>query len=264
MTTCTDHAAGHAARGFYLDALARLERAGIDVLVGGAFAFARYTGIERDTKDFDLFIRPGDLRRALALFEAGGYQAELKFPHWLGKVYFGEYFIDLIYSSGNSVATVDDLWFEHAVEAEVLGRPARLMPAEEMIWSKAYVHERERYDGADVMHLFRQLGPALDWQRLLTRFGDHWRVLLSFVVQFGFVYPDVRDRIPFWVSEALLKRLAAEQTEPRNRVCNGTLLSREQYLADVDRFGYRDPRVEPLGRMTVEEAELWTAAINEK
>jgi len=264
MTTCTAQAAGHAARDFYVDAMDRIERAGIDILVGGAFAFARYTGIERDTKDFDLFIHPRDLRPALTLFADTGYQTELKFPHWLGKVHCGEYFIDLIYSSGNGVATVDDLWFEHAVDAEVLGRAARLMPAEEMIWSKAYVHERERYDGADVMHLLRQLGPALDWRRLVARFGEHWRVLLSFIVQFGFVYPEQRDRIPSPVLEDLLNRLSAERTEPRSRVCNGTLLSREQYLVDVERFGYRDARVEPLGRMTAEELEVWTAAINEK
>jgi hypothetical protein len=179
-------------------------------------------------------------------------------------VHCGEYFIDLIYSSGNSVATVDDLWFEHAVDAEVLGRPARLMPAEEMIWSKAYVHERERYDGADVLHLFRHVGPTLDWRRLVARFGDHWRVLLSFIVQFGFVYPDKRDQIPSSVLEDLLNRLVRDEAEPESRVCNGTLLSREQYLADLERFGYRDPRVEPLGRMTTGEAELWTAAITEK
>ena len=56
-----------------------------------------------------------------------------------------------------------------------------LSPPEEMIWSKAFVQERERYDGADVIHLLRELGPTLDWPRLLMRFGDRWRVLLSFI-----------------------------------------------------------------------------------
>ena len=31
-------------------------------LVGGAYAFARYTGIERHTKDFDVFVRAARLR----------------------------------------------------------------------------------------------------------------------------------------------------------------------------------------------------------
>jgi hypothetical protein len=158
------------------------------------------------------------------------------------------------------VATVDDTWFEHAVQGEVLGRRVLLMPPEEMIWSKAYVQERERYDGADVMHLLRQVH-ELDWTRLLARFGDHWRVLLSFIVLFGFAYPDQRDRVPSWVSEGLLRRLAGERPEPDHPVCNGTLLSREQYLADLERFGYRDARIEPLGPMTVAQIEIWTKAI---
>ena len=39
--------------------------------------------------------------------------------------------------------------------------------------------ERERYDGADVAHLFRHCSGLLNWERLVRRFGPHWRVLLS-------------------------------------------------------------------------------------
>ena len=41
----------------------------------------------------------------------------------------------------------------------------------------------------------------------------------------------------------------------------GTLLSREQYLHDIDRWKYRDGREEPYGPMTREQIEIWTAAI---
>ena len=41
-----------------------------------------------------------------------------------------------------------------------------LCPPEEMIWSKAFVQERERFDGADVLHVFRTLGRTLSWDRL--------------------------------------------------------------------------------------------------
>ena len=42
------------------------------------------------------------------------------------------------------VQVVDDLWFEHAVEAQVLGMPVELMPCEELIWQKAFILERDR------------------------------------------------------------------------------------------------------------------------
>ena len=40
-------------------------------------------------------------------------------------------------------------------ERLVLDQPARLVPAEEIIWTKAFIMERERYDGADVAHILR-------------------------------------------------------------------------------------------------------------
>jgi hypothetical protein len=264
MNTCSPPVIGDPATDFYVEALARLQTAGLPVLVGGAFAFARYTKIKRDTKDLDIFLRPEDMPRALAMFKEAGYHTSTPFPHWLGKVYSGGYFLDVIFSSGNGVARVDDLWFEHAAEDIVLGVPVRLCPPEEMIWSKAFVQERERFDGADVMHLFHELGPQLDWDRLLWRFGAHWRVLFAHIVMFGFVYPDKRDRIPQRVITELMARMAAEQTEPDNRVCGGPLVSREQYLYDLDALGYEDARVEPYGLMKREEIEIWTAAIDDK
>src|SRR5690349_16857642 len=107
---------------FYREALSILTDAGIPHLVGGAYAYARYTGIERHTKDFDIFIRREDFDRAAKAFEAAGYRSELTFPHWLGKAYgHGEDFVDLIFSAGNGVAVVDDVWFEHAVRDQVFG-----------------------------------------------------------------------------------------------------------------------------------------------
>jgi hypothetical protein len=252
---------GDAASDFYIDATQRFDQAGFPFLVGGAFAYSRYSKIVRDTKDFDVFVRRADAARILALFARLGYRTELPFPHWLGKIHHGEHFIDIIFGSGNGVGRVDDLWFEHAVVAEVLGRPMRLCPPEEMIWSKAFVQERERYDGADVIHLLRELGPTLDWPRLLMRFGDRWRVLFSFIVLFGFVYPDQLERIPQWVSNELAGRFLADGPGPGAQVCNGTLLSREQYLFDLQCLGLRDARAEPGGVMTEREIEIWTNAI---
>ena len=64
------------------------------------------------------------------------------------------------------------------------------MPIEEMIWSKAFLMERERFDGADVLHLVRARQKEINWPRLLSRFGEHWRVLLSHLVLFPYVYPN--------------------------------------------------------------------------
>ena len=249
---------------FYVEALGCLAASGIPYLVGGTFAYARYTRIDRDTKDLDVFLLPADVDRTLALFAGAGFGVDVPFPHWLGKVFRGGHFLDLIFCAGNGVARVDEGWFDHAVIDEVLGTRVRLCPPEEMIWSKSFVQERERFDGADVIHLLREMGPTLDWPRLLARFGDHWPVLLSHLLLFRFVYPDRRHVIPSGVIHDLLARAADQRSEPDNRLCLGTLLSREQYLYDLEQLGYVDARVEPHGAMTPTETKIWTEAIEDK
>ena len=253
-------------RDFYRDAMAVLNRAGVAYLVGGAYALERYTGVARHTKDFDLFVRPGDAAPALDALGAAGYRTELTFPHWLGKAFRDGDFVDIIFSSGNGAAGVDDEWFAHAVEGEVFGLPAKLCPAEEVIWQKAYIQERERYDGADIVHLIRARAGEMDWPRLLRRFGRHWRVLLGHLVLFGFVYPGERRLVPAWVMNELLERLRGEvAAAPRdNRLCQGTLLSREQYLIDVSRWGYDDARAGPRGTMSGDDINTWTQAIEQQ
>jgi hypothetical protein len=250
-------------RAFYQSAMKALQQDGVPFLVGGAYSFSRYTGIERHTKDFDIFLRQEDAQPALDSLARAGYLTELTFPHWLGKAFCGESFVDVIYGSGNGVARVDDLWFTHSTKGVVLDMPVLLCPVEETIWSKAFVMERERYDGADIAHLLRARAPVLDWSRLLRRFGPHWRLLLNYLVLFGFIYPAERDLIPRWVMDRLIAELQHESRmpPPDEKICQGTLFSRAQYLVDTEVWGYQDARL-LLGSMSEREIEYWTAAID--
>jgi Nucleotidyl transferase of unknown function (DUF2204) len=249
-------------RAFYRDALHVLGESGVPFLVGGAYALQCYTGIQRHTKDFDVFVRPVDCELALHALTEGGYRTALTFPHWLGKAFCGDAYVDVIFSSGNGVARVDDTWFVYATEGRLFGRRVRVIPPEEMIWSKAFVQERERYDGADVLHLLRARGDSLDWGRLLERFGEHWRVLFGHLALFGYVYPEERAKIPSWLLRKLSARLLAEQRAavPEEHVCNGTIISREQYLADIRQWGYEDGRLHE-GVMNERDIAHWTDAI---
>jgi hypothetical protein len=190
---------------------------------------------------------------------AAGYHTEMTYTHWLGKVFHDGCFVDVIVNSGNGLCPVDDLWFEHAVSAVVLGRPVLLTPVEEMIWQKLYIMERERFDGADVAHLLRARGPDLDWDRLLRRIGPNWRVLLAHLILFGFIYPGEQEKSPQRIVSLLLDRLAQETISPQQRLlCGGTLLSRSQYLIDLEEWGYGDARLPPTGNMSREAIEEWT------
>jgi hypothetical protein len=246
---------------FYLDALAVLGEAKVPYLLGGAYAFAHYTGIARHTKDLDLFVRPRDSGRALDALAKAGYRTEMTFSHWLGKAFSGDDFVDVIFCSGNGVCPVDDEWFANAMAMGPRGT-ALLCPPEELIWQKCYIMERERFDGADVNHLLRACAAALNWDRLLRRFGADGQLLLGHLILFGFVYPAEQDKIPARVLDALLERWRNE-TRPAaagEKVCRGPLLSRMQYLTDTERWGYRDPRLAPHGGMTADQITHWTAA----
>lgn len=251
----------HATLAMYARALDALRDRAVPFLVGGTWSIKHHCGIVRETKDVDLFVTRRDLDAALDALADSGFRTERTFPHWLAKAWSDGRFLDVIFDSGNGVAAVDDDWFRYAEPGVLLGVPVGIVPAEESIWSKAFIMERERFDGADVAHLILAKRATLDWARLLARFGDHHRVLLAHLVLFGFAYPHEARDIPRWVMDTLLTRLD-EDPPDGDGVCRGTLLSRAQYLVDLER-GYRDGRLPPSGAMSEEDIADWTAAISE-
>lgn len=240
---------------FYARALAVLKRADIPVIVGGAYALEAYTGIRRRTGDFDLFLRPGDCGPALRALREEGYRGWVKSDHWLAKVSDGRDQVDLIFGAGNGVMTVDDSWFAHAPPGRIFGRRVAFVPAEEMIWSKSFVMERERFDGADIAHLILGLRGRLDWGRLLERFAGDGPVLLAHLVIYRYAFPGQKDYVPAWVMRRLW---AAEGKRPgrKHKVCLGTRVSL-QFWVDVTERGFRDGRVPPYGPLTPEQARRW-------
>jgi hypothetical protein len=245
---------------FYRTVIVALRHAGLPFLVGGAYAMARHTGIDRPTKDLDLMIRPRDWPAAARALRRAGIRTRLVFPHWLGKAISDAAEVDVIFSSGNALTDVDDAFFARAVPARVLGFRVPVCPAEDLLWTKSFVMERERFDGADVLHLLLKAGRSFDWQHLMSRFRGHERVLLAHVALFGYVYPTETDIIPRWV----VRRLLAAPIAPSIagvRICRGTLLSRAQYLVDVREWGFADARLPPFGHLTPRAHLIWTRAI---
>lgn len=234
---------------FYRDVMQILRAEGVPFLIGGAYALGGHTGIVRETKDIDLFVKPDDCPRALEVIARRGYRTEMTDPVWLGKAFDDTRFVDFIFRSGNGLAEVDNEWFTYAAQSKIFGVEVDLCPVEETIWSKAFTMERDRYDGADIAHLLLVCGPLLDWDRLLRRFGEHWRVLLSHLILYGFIYPAERAQVPPHVLENLSARLIEETHHGigLERLCQGTLMSRLQYLVDVEQWGYQDARFASAG-----------------
>lgn len=227
---------------FYSEALNLLNNCGTNFMLGGAFAMFHYTGIYRDTKDLDVFCKPSEYPKILKYFAENGYKTELTDVRWLAKVFKGEYFIDIIFDTVNNICRVDDTWYQHAPSGTFVGEPVKFLPAEELIWCKIYVQNRERFDGADVNHIILKHGSQLDWNRLLSRLDQHWHLLLAQILMFQFVYPaDFHQIIPKWLFDELMERAAEQYDLPPavEKVCRGPVIDQTQYQVDIIDWNYK-------------------------
>jgi len=227
--------------GLFRDVLRLLNGWEIPYAVSGAFALHEHTGIWRDTKDLDLFLAPEDATRALEKLREQGFACEICDPVWLAKTRRNGFFVDLITGMSNAAIRVDDSWIERSLTAELFGEPTRMLNAEELLASKLFVLFRERYDGADMVHILYARRGRIDWQRLLQLIGEHRDLLLATLVLFHYVYPAENRAIPGGVWDLLLgdlrESLKAEDTRPMFR---GSLLDENMFAIDVKEWGLPD------------------------
>lgn len=229
------------ARTCYEEALKALLDPGICFVVGGAFAVHSHTGIWRPTKDLDLLLTAGALPEALDRLKSRGFATFVKDPVWLAKASRGDYFVDLITGIGNASLGVDDTWLERAVPETVLGLPCRVLNVEELIVSKIFVAYRERFDGADVVHLIRARGKTLDWARLLQLTGSHWELLFWSLVLFAYVYPAHVDVVPEEIWNDLTGRFTRHFKNPNKAApFRGSLVDPRMFAIDLNEWGERN------------------------
>jgi Nucleotidyl transferase of unknown function (DUF2204) len=147
------------------EVLVALERRRIPFAVAGAYALLEHTGICRTTKDLDLFLTPENSPIALRYLAQLGFHCEVCDPVWLAKVHKDNYFVDLITGMSNAAVSVDESWIRYAQPAIVFGIQTRVLAAEELLISKLFVTRRERFDGADIVHIIYATRGNLDWGR---------------------------------------------------------------------------------------------------
>ncbi len=228
-------------------ALQALNDAEVPYSVGGAFALHWYSGFWRVAKDLDVFLLPDHTHWGMEVLERAGFCTRVKHEQWLAEAILEHKKVDLIYGMGNWLDYVDQTYLDQSKPGIILDVRTRVMPAEELIYSKAFVASRERFDWADVFHMLVATGEDLDWDRLLWRFGENWEVLLSCLVLFRYVYPSHRDIIPSEVLDDLLAQFQRTRIQPwtGGKLCRGFILDGiGTYSLDVTEWGYRDARQE--------------------
>lgn len=194
-------------RELYTEALNALLVAGIDFMLGGAFAVYHYTGWWRSTHDIDVYVTPGDLERTkLVLAEAGfrdlGEQA-VGDHEWIYHAGKDEVIVDAIFRSANLSEYVSPDWFHRASPGEFLGLDVRFLPLEELLWVKIFVINRHRCDWPDLMRVIRAQCRNVNWDRLLEMLGDNFLLLEGLVAVFDWQHPGSTECIPDRIRDAL-------------------------------------------------------------
>lgn len=227
---------------FYNEAIALLKQNEKPFIIGGGIAMVQHTKMERCSKDLDIFIKPSDYMSILQLFAEQGFEVQVYDVRWLAKILKGNHYIDLIFSSVNNICRVDDTWFDRAVIGRFGEQEVWFLSAEDLLWCKSYIWNRERFDGADINHLLLTVGEQLNWKYLMEKLDPHWHLLLAELLLFQFVYPnDYRRIIPQWVFDNLMAR-AHQQYQlppPIQKVCRGPLIDNTQYSIDIKQLDYK-------------------------
>jgi hypothetical protein len=180
--------------------LSRMSAAGISFALGGAIAYAGYTGRLRNTKDLDIYVVPEDRDGAVTCLTQCAlkdYFDELPYDRsWIYRGKRNDAIMDVIFAMANGRTHVTSEWLERGPIVGARGQRFRIIPAEELIWSKLYVVQRERCDWPDVLNVIDSAGPELDWDHLLQLVGEDRPLLRSVLSVYSWITPAGAERLP--------------------------------------------------------------------
>ncbi|MCI0745315.1 MAG: nucleotidyltransferase family protein [Verrucomicrobia subdivision 3 bacterium] len=227
----------------YHDAISAVRRLGLPFTLGGGFALAAYTGRWRNTKDIDFYILPGQRVQFVDVLSQAGFRdyfPQLAYDRgWIYRGFRDGAIVDLIWSMANRRANVEKAWFEHSQELKIRDESIRLIAAEELLWCKMYVLQRDHSDWPDVLNLLYATGPALNWGRLLDNVGEDMPVLRALLTLFAWICPARAAELPADLKRRLKLHPLPLVSKPEER-------RRIQLLDSRNWFAAHQPIEKPL------------------
>ena len=205
--------------------------------LGGGLALGYYTGHLRRSKDLDIYIRPED-RETMVRIMTGCklkdfHPVQSYDPAWIYRGHRGDVIVDAIWAMANKRTVVDDRWIDSGPLIQLCGQSFRVIPAEELIWSKLYVLQRDRCDWPDIFNLVYATGPHLDWEHLFARVAEDRPLLKGILSIFSWLCPGRALALPHLVWDAVDLPVPRAEGDPAGRPSRKDLLdSRPWLLAD--------------------------------
>jgi hypothetical protein len=199
---------------------------GLRFAVGGSLAMAYATGIPRPSEDLDIYVLRDEkepMIQLLAEMEFLEYTA-VPYDHtWVYRLHRETMIVNVIWAMANHRAQVDLEWLLRGSLVDLGTERFRLIPVEEMIWSKLYVLQRDRCDWPDVFNLIHAAADRIDWDHLLNRVQSDAPLLYAALEIYCWLKPDSWLKFPVWLRGSI--RHPGEQ--------NGGLTQRRANLLDA-------------------------------
>lgn len=210
----------------------------IPFALGGGLALGYYTGTLYRSKDLDIYISPEHKDRLIAMMDRCGmadyFDVQEYDRGWIYRGHSQGVIVDAIWSMANRRTVVDEIWTSAGPMVQLCGESFRVIPAEELLWSKLYVLQRDRCDWPDLLNLLSCTGPRLDWQHLAARVAEDRPLLKALMAVFAWVNPDRAMVIPRRVWEAFELPLPFASGDPAGRPSRKDLLDTRPWLFPPD------------------------------
>jgi hypothetical protein len=204
------------------------------------------TGIWRNTKDLDIYLKPADLKIVMDECQAAGFGVEVTDGRWLAKVRWQEFHLDLIFAVANQLFAADDSFLQNPRPVCFFGVESYLLSLEAMIASKVHIAKSYRFDGADILHLIRSAEGRIDWQQLLVQLKNHGELLLWHLILVDFVYPGHSHILPknlmIQLFNQVQRRWEHSQGNPSFRGC---VIDPSSFAVDTKFWGYPGCKTTP-------------------
>jgi hypothetical protein len=219
----------------YMKAIRAVRPLGTGFLLGGAFGLASYTGRWRNTKDLDFYVLPSERDRFIdALLKAGfvDYYDTLAYDRgWIFRAVQDDVIVDVIWGTPNRRSEVDAEWFKRGTEVTLKGEKLAALPAEELLFVKSFVLQRDRCDWPDLLNLLCYTAGELDWDHVVWRYGPELPILKSLLNLFAWLNPEKAALLP----EKVRTKLGVEVKMPTDPAavckCNVALLDSRAWFA---------------------------------
>jgi Uncharacterised nucleotidyltransferase len=219
----------------YACVLKQLCNADIPFALGGGLALGYYTGNLRRSKDLDIYVAPEDKDRVVAVMNRCGlddyFELEEYDRGWIYRGHRDGVIIDVIWAMANRRTCVDKVWTSTGPIVHLCGQTFRVIPPEELLWSKLYVMQRDRCDWPDLLNLLAAIGPSMNWPHLASRAAEDKALLKALLSVFAWVAPDRAMEIPrrVWRSFDLVQPIPV--ADPAGRPSRRDLLDTRPWFS---------------------------------